>query len=64
MTVRVVGPWCIECQRLPALPHGLCAACDRTARLFGVRGPERLVVWSVSDPGFEASLRAWREGTA
>lgn len=62
MTVRVVGPWCIECQQRPALAHGLCSACDRSARTWWPHGLEPTPVMSVHDPGFELELARWREG--
>lgn len=62
MTVRVTGPWCIECGERPARSHGLCADCDRSHALWGPRGLERVHVMSVNDPGFERALREWRDG--
>jgi len=62
MSVRITGPWCIECQQRPARTHGLCTNCDRMLALWGPRGLERMTITSVNDPGFEAELHAWRTG--
>lgn len=62
MTVRITGDWCSNCQRLPALAHGLCAVCDRMARAFPRSEPEPTT--AVTDPGWEAEFRAWREEAA